>query len=110
MEITKNGRTAGQASPGLGRPGGYALRNGSSNNSIPQNLDKSNTFAENISKDAAILNENENPAEKGYKIGTSQLINTNKGPDATSELGSVVVPNNSIPQNSENSNTLFFKI
>ncbi len=43
--------------------------------------------------------------EKGYKKGTSQLINTNKGPDATSELGSVVVPNSSIPQNSENSNT-----
>ena len=64
MEITKNGRTAGQASPGLGRPGGYALRNGSANNSIRQNSENSNTCAEKISKDAAILNENEKSARK----------------------------------------------
>ena len=41
---------------------------------------------------------------EGYKRGASQLINTISSPDATSEIGSVVTPNKSIPQTSSKSN------
>ena len=42
--------------------------------------------------------------QKGYKKGTSQLINA-KSPDATAKSGSVVVPTNNIPNSSENVNS-----
>ena len=43
--------------------------------------------------------------EKGYKKGTSQLIDTASSPNATPDNGSVVVPDYSIPQDSEKVNT-----
>lgn len=52
-DITKNGRVAGQASPGLSRPGGYAMRNNSSTDSISQTEEKNNTFSENNSEEAS---------------------------------------------------------
>lgn len=44
--------------------------------------------------------------EKGYKKGVAQLINA-KSPNATPEVGSVVTPDNSLSQNSENSQQTF---
>ena len=43
--------------------------------------------------------------EKGYKKGTSQLINATKSPNATPEVGSVVVPDIIISDNTPNVNS-----
>ena len=42
--------------------------------------------------------------QKGYKKGTSQLIDAKNSPNATPEVGSVVVPKNRISQDLQKSN------
>ena len=91
-DITKNGRVAGQASPGLSRPGGYAMRNNSSTDSISQTEEKNNTFSENNSINRGsvrYINENKSRVDDWLKVNRLQL------PLPNSQSNSAA---NSIPQ------------